>query len=467
MKQQRELFITKHLSSGFLVALFALFAGISWQWTQFRGVVDLEVIQEQPVSLEQFVVAPEPKVDLALDQVTGTGINPNDPDEFSLDLVVTPRNNASVIGVHIIITFNPYDLQLLGAGYHNWENSGLSYLPNDGGVLWQESVGGTIESTLVIDPEHDGFTQEQRPMNFVFKRLTDRTAEITINSESVVLVEENETNALSDIYNFTVQDPVSVCGNNVCEKNEDICMVAPCPEGLVCTQECHEDYCPQDCGEETCTYDENNNPICQSYDLPADFCPNGTVTGGSDDECGCPGEPICVENISTIVQTRLAGVNKAGVSIAAKVMIEDTTSKTRIFDNTVNFTSDENGVFTSTEIALALKDPVIDIAIKGPMHKIMVKRNILVSPDPTNNSLVLDLKNSPLLPGDLPLDNSVQDGVVDERDYLAIKNILDTKTTSTDPADLAIADINYSGKVTNDDLSLFLGTWNSMIDEEL
>ncbi|NMC35744.1 hypothetical protein GYA49_01725 [Candidatus Beckwithbacteria bacterium] len=413
----RELFITKHLSSGFLVALFALFAGISWQWTQFRGVVDLETIEQKPAALEQFNAENTPLVDLDLEKSSEQGA------EFKIVLKATPQNGAAVTGMDVTVNYSTDDLQFTALNQVYKPNTAQTQNWLPGANDPSNFTDGSIELTFFQNPEEAGFTDEQAMIELHFIRTSKNTTEISI-SDAFVLVEDEEESALGATSSLILQ------------------------------------------AESTCAYDENDNPICQSYDLPADFCPNGTVVDGPDDECGCSGEPVCVENISTTIQTKLAGVNKAGVSIAAKVMIGDTTSKTRVFDDTVNFTSDENGVFTSTEIALALEDSVIDIAIKGPMHKIMIKRNILVSPDPTDSSLVLDLTNSPLLPGDLPLDNGVQDGVVDERDYLAIKNILDTKTTSTDSADVAIADINYSGKVTNADLSLFLGTWNSMIDEE-
>jgi PKD repeat protein len=74
---------------------------------------------------------------------------------------------------------------------------------------------------------------------------------------------------------------------------------------------------------------------------------------------------------------------------------------------------------------------------------------------------IIDLSNRPMLPGDLPHTNNVQDGRIDVHDFDAIVDRLG----SSDQQDLDVADLDYNGIVNTRDVNLLLQTVQIKQDE--
>lgn len=141
---------------------------------------------------------------------------------------------------------------------------------------------------------------------------------------------------------------------------------------------------------------------------------------------------------------------------------------------TVTFSADEKGVWTGKTTFTSIPGQGFAVLVKGPKHiqkKICVAEPTETAPGSyrcttgaislaeTNGIYTnLDFSKIRLLVGDLPQ----QDGIVDSYDISFIRNNLG----KTDPAVLAIADLNLDGIVDSQDYSLLIATLSVKYDEE-
>ena len=139
------------------------------------------------------------------------------------------------------------------------------------------------------------------------------------------------------------------------------------------------------------------------------------------------------------------GVDKPEVKIVAKVIITNIDNQT-IFNDNVEFVSDDSGQFIG-EINLGYQEnQILDISIKGEKHL-----NILFQQKKVSNGQIDLTEEKELFPGDLPWHNGQQDNKINSYDYDYLIGLI----PSTNESDLDIADINYDGVVNNNDKSLF------------
>ncbi|MGI5828334.1 MAG: hypothetical protein ACOX6V_04930 [Patescibacteria group bacterium] len=194
-------------------------------------------------------------------------------------------------------------------------------------------------------------------------------------------------------------------------------------------------------------------------------CPHG-CWNSTTQSCVGEGEdsnsPVVIPEAT--LRVKFAGVNKKpGLTINARVIIRSHPMNTELTRReSVRFIADSNGVFVSEPLTnLFYQNLIYDIRIKGPKHFEMEYEYVYGASE-------MDLTKYPILPGDLPITKledglyikGEQDGRISIDDYWAITDRLNSSAAE----DLEIADINYSGKVTEDDISLFLGTLFRVID---
>jgi len=216
------------------------------------------------------------------------------------------------------------------------------------------------------------------------------------------------------------------------------------------SKQCSINGVPQTCIDHTWT----NQSICTG---------GKTCAGG---ECVTMTDPT--QNL-ILIQTRLKGVSRAGVSIMAVVDILKNGEDTPLQTKTVTFESDSNGVFSSGTVSNGQFTPGaiafdlgdysgnLAIRIKGPKH---LRRRINNIP----KTSVIDLTAYELLPGDLPWDNDQQDGKLNEYDLNAILNNY-TSLDKPEAGKIDIADVNYDNKVNSQDYSLVRATIFSQMDQ--
>ncbi len=159
------------------------------------------------------------------------------------------------------------------------------------------------------------------------------------------------------------------------------------------------------------------------------------------------------------IKAKLYKVSKPGVSIQAVVDVLPSGGNTPLQTKTVTFESDTNGVFrsgtvtsgtfTAGPIVFDLGNYTGDLAIriKGPKH---LRRRVNSIPGTNTN---IDLTAYPLMPGDLPWNQTAQDGLANEYDLSAIFNNI-TSLTAPEASKLNIADVNYDGVVNLLDYSI-------------
>ncbi|MBD3250658.1 MAG: DUF5123 domain-containing protein [Candidatus Pacebacteria bacterium] len=174
--------------------------------------------------------------------------------------------------------------------------------------------------------------------------------------------------------------------------------------------------------------------------------------------------------------------NQAGQSIEVDLTLKDLTGsvveqgrKTLVYQQ-----EGEGGVSSYYKLREPLRivqpdSGKLSLLIKGPMHRqIKYCRNnqqsdqLCGSQEGFSLNLginTLDLTQRPLQAGDVPMhgeNQSEQDGVVNSLDYSFVVGCL---STQSDPACVSRADFDYSGKVTNYDLSLVIDTLSSAPDD--
>lgn len=167
-----------------------------------------------------------------------------------------------------------------------------------------------------------------------------------------------------------------------------------------------------------------------------------------------------------------------GQEISAWITLENESgNKSNPFQKSFEYISSATGGYYQTiEPLTQVPAGNYNFLIKGPLHRQMrMCRNGQTSLEQCETtdlvevaegqSMTLDFSGSPLQAGDTPIhgsDNDQQDGVVNGLDY---SFVLDCLGKQTDPACVARADFDYSGKVTNYDLFLLMLTLSSAADE--
>jgi hypothetical protein len=281
------------------------------------------------------------------------------------------------------------------------------------------------------------------------------------------------------------------CGDDQ-DCQEGLLCGTPCPPGQVCLEElfCYNPTCPydQDCtcggtpttipctpegqtmtvypGYECCPGLEAISPNkpdangdCPEYPLLGASvcvkdCGDGQCTLG-ENKCNCPED--CVHN-SLKIKLRFGGVTSRPLDDSNKevqIYATNLTGGPNLGSATdkklITLEVDDSGVYhgeitpTSNYFGHRYR-----LRIKGPKHLQSVFPDEFFQAGGE-----LDLTSSPLRPGDLD-----QDGDVDINDLRAIK------VFSTNPADIALGDVNFDGKLSVFDRGLILITLSVQYDPD-
>ena len=408
--KQKPLYLIEHLSSGFLIALFALFVGTSWNWMNYRGPTDLGQLQNYSKMPEQFTVS----LAEAVLEVTSSE-QPDLDQNFDIDINIQSLDQNKIEAVDLALKFDPNKMEFIQGVYSS--DNGLVYVPDneveafDTNTINQE---GIVSFAAFVPVDQSAFEGDKNLAKLTFKRLTEEETTIEFDeNQTMVLIESKDTRAILEFIPFYIT-----------AITDDACA----------------------------------NVECAAYDPRSDFCPDGIVVPGPEDECGCEGEPIClpIQNQDIQIKTKFKGVDKPGVDALIAVRIKETSYGAIVFDDKINFSSDPKGILTSEIISVPIGSQA-DIWLKGPQHRARKFEDIFL-----NQENMLDISQYELLPGDLPWENGLQDGVMTRDDL----NALDAIIPSQNQADLIVGDINYSNEVNGDDMSLFLYTVFNQIDEE-
>ena len=263
----------------------------------------------------------------------------------------------------------------------------------------------------------------------------------------------------------TPECSVSICANatqlKTCNTDGTWGSTTNCPSGI-----CAENAC------RTCSNNTNRcttggvKQTCTNWQWQDNVCPTGQT---------CTGNGVCtatttnptsytlqlklrkygrVSNGSVVEGTDI--LKKDGLAIPVQLKVyERGGNNAQLYNGTVTFTSDAQGVFSSTPINLNTSlNQTVDIEVHGPRHAPVEFSTVTVT------SGVIDLTSYSLRPGDVAITCSgdsvtyQQDGHIDSCDYNAILD----RMYSSNANDITLADLDYNNVVDEDDVALFIQT---------